>query len=57
MVKNEPKVDYGNYCCNHRYKLSKWNNSKTFPKKDNDHKDESTRGNIMGGSEKNKKCT
>ena len=50
-------MDNGNYCWTHGYKLDKCHNSKTFPKKDKYHKDESTRENIIGGSEKNNKWT
>ena len=57
MIKNVPKVDNGNYCWTHGYRLSKWNNYKTCPKKYKDHKEEETRENIMGGSERNKKWT
>ena len=55
IIKNLPKVYNGNYCWTHGYRLSKWNNSKTCPKKDKDHKDEENRENIMGCSEKNRK--
>ena len=57
MIKNVPKMDYGNYFWTHGYRLFKCHNSKTCPNKNKEHNDESTRENIMGGSVRNKKWT
>ena len=57
MIKNVPKMDYGNYCWTHGYRLAKWHNSKTCPNKNKEQKDEETRENIMSGSVRNKKLT
>ena len=57
IVKGVNKVGNGKYFWNHGYKLEKWHKSETCPKNDRKHKDETTRGNTMGVSDKNKKWT
>lgn len=52
--RREPNWDPTGYCHTHGYKVVKGHDSKTCNRCGRDHKEEATRANTMGGSDKNK---
>ena len=53
----EAKMDPTGYCWTHGYRVVKGHNSKTCQSKASGHKDEATRADTMGGSQRNKSWT